>query len=116
MFYIFAAIVLLSCNKETSKKMSEVTLKAVPAAVVNNEAVTLTADQSTGAIAKYGWQLDNSSPNSAQIVYTPSSSHKGSDFVPIIANVPKTGIYVFGLTVYDAAGNQEYETVSVYVK
>lgn len=78
--------------------------------------IVLDASNSTGDIAYYGWQLDDSSPTTAAVAYAQSSSHKGSDFVPITAVVRKEGIYIFGLTVYDAAGNKDFATVSIEIK
>lgn len=114
---ILSTFILLSCNKENSNKMSEETLplKAIPSATVNGKVITLLADKSTGSLTQYGWQLEDSSPTEGPVTYSPSSSHKGADFVPIAATVTTTGTFTFRLTVYDKSG-QNHAFLSVDVK
>lgn len=120
--FTFLAIALLSCNKENSNRMSEETqpLKAIPTASVNGKTITLSADQSTGPVVRYGWALDVSSPTDGGVAnpikFSPDMSHKGSDFIPITATVTKTGKYSFSLMVYDAEGKSDYATVQMEVK
>lgn len=114
---ILSTFILLSCNKENSSKMSEETLplKAIPSASVNGKVITLLADKSTGALIQYGWQLEDSSPTEGPVTYSPSSSHKGADFVPIAATVTRTGTFTFRLTVYNGTG-QDHAFLNVDVK
>lgn len=117
-----AALALLSCSKEKSSTMP---VKANPVATettlsIFGKTILLDASKSAGDIDRYGWALDISSPTQVNsvntIAYTPSSFHKGSDFIPIVAIVTKPGEYVFGLTVYNAAGEQDYSTVTINIK
>lgn len=108
-------------SKTASRTMTEdqIPLKAIPTASVNGKVVTLTADKSTGAIAKYGWAVDATTPTemgSNNPVTFSAYSHKGPDFVPITVTVTKEGKYVFGLTVYDAENKQDYGLITIEVK
>ena len=113
-FLLIAAT--FSCSKDNESK-SDQPLKAIPAAAApGNFKITLNASASTGAITKYGWQLDISTTTSSAVTYAPNSSHEGSDFIPITATVTKIGTYTFGLTVYDKDNNKHYALVTVEVK
>lgn len=43
-------------------------------------------------------------------------SNEKPDYFPVTAKVPKVGKYNFSLIVYDNAGNQNFDTVSIVVK
>ena len=122
LFPILAVLLLVSCQKENSKTMAETLttqqtqpLKAIPSYTVNGKVISLLANKSTGTLTTYGWQLEDSSPTYSPVTYSPSSSHKGADFVPIEATVQKTGTYTFRLTVYDKT-SQDFALLNVEVK
>lgn len=58
------------------------------------------------------WQL--SAQN--QVKWYPNMSNEKPDYFPVTAKVPKVGKYNFSLIVYDNAGNQNFDTVSIVVK
>ena len=121
---IFALLLIaatLSCSKDKENAQRSGPLDSNPAATQTGTLqVVLTADKSTGPITKYGWgatiwsevQLDAQNV----IKWNPGTSHEGTDFVPITATVPKKGKYNFNLIVYDDAGHQNFDTVSITVK
>ncbi len=90
-------------------------LKSIPTATASGKTITLTADKSTGDVKMYGWQLEDSSPTEGPVTYSPSSSHKGADFVPIAATVTRTGTFTFRLTVYSETA-QDYALINIDVK
>lgn len=113
----FAIMSFIACSKSSdSNSQSSGSLKAIPSSTVSGLDISLLADKSTGAITQYGWQLEISSPTDGPVTYTPSSSHKGSDFVPIKATITKKGNYIFRLTVYDKDNNLDYQLLTVEVK
>jgi hypothetical protein len=113
LYVLLFAVTTLSCSKSKDKGP----LKAIPTLTsIGSFNISLDASKSTGDITQYGWQLDTQSPTTSAVTYAPSSSHKGSDFVILTATVKKVGTYTFGLTVYDAAGNTDYQLVNVEVK
>lgn len=109
-------------------------LKAVPHATVNGKTITLTADQSTGDVCAYGFQMSVGSPAGATCTFSPLSSIQGDknprrnedgqpyyisgtlQYSPITATVSKTGAYVFSLQVLDANRNENWADINVEVK
>jgi hypothetical protein len=113
----FAIMTSFACSKsKDSNSSSALPLKAIPSSTVSGLDISLLADKSTGPVTQYGWQLETSSPTDGPVTYSPSSSHKGADFVPIKATITKKGNYIFRLTVYDKDNNLDYQLLTVEVK
>lgn len=124
-FMNYAFIILAAFSLSCNKTHTAMPIKSNPSATfigltVLGRAISLDASKSIGDISQYGWALDISSPTDVsstnQLGFSPNSSHKGGYFITVTATVRKAGTYVFGLTVYDKNGGNDYSTVKVDVQ
>lgn len=121
LFALLLIATTFSCSKDKEDEQRKGPLDSVPEAKqIGPLEVVLTADKSRGPVAKWGWaatiwtEVQLSAWN--EIKWSPNMSNEKPDFFPVTAKVPKVGKYNFSLIVYDNAGNQNFDTVSIVVK